>query len=38
LAAIPDAGLLKYGLTRESYASLIKLIQGQANGTAEPVN
>jgi len=34
LAAIPDAGLLKYGLTRESYASLIKLIQGQANGTA----
>ena len=38
LAAIPDAGLLKYGLTRKSYDSLIKLIQGQANGTAEPVN
>jgi len=38
LASIPDAGLLKYGLTRESYASLIKLIQGQANGAVEPVN
>lgn len=35
LAAIPDAELLKYGLTRESYASLIRLIQGQANGTEE---
>jgi hypothetical protein len=38
LAAIPEAGLLKYGLTRESYASLMKLIQGQTNGTAEPAN